>query len=332
MRSERTHRFARLIAVVAGIAGVLLCGAGSAAAGQADHRHHPVAAGVRARRADHRHHRAAGVRRTAGPRHLDPLPGHRHPARRRAVWCCRPFRRAASTPAATACSSAPPPTSSSSRSGTPSPPSHPGPPSTSGACSTLHIWANPGEVGADFIGIPGAAGTLAAEKKPQVAGVFTDLKVAAQPGLSARIDVDTRFITTPTPLKLAAMVLGVRLRDRLDGGAGRAGPRARAAASPTRGGDSGGSASATWLADIGVVGTLLLWHIIGAHVVGRRLQPDHRPGVRRRRLHRELLPLLRRHRGAVRLVSVACSRISRRSAPPACGCACPRPLPVSAPG
>ncbi len=25
--------------------------------------------------------------------------------------------------------------------------------------------------------------------------MFTDLKVAAQPGLSARIDVDTRFIT-----------------------------------------------------------------------------------------------------------------------------------------
>ena len=30
----------------------------------------------------------------------------------------------------------------------------------SGACSTLHLWANLGEVGADFIGIPGAAGTL----------------------------------------------------------------------------------------------------------------------------------------------------------------------------
>jgi arabinosyltransferase A len=85
----------------------------------------------------------------------------------------------------------------------------PRPAVASGACSTLHIWANPGEVGADFIGIPGAAGTLAADKKPQVAGVFTDLKVAAQAGLSARIDVDTRFITSPTPLKLSVMVLGV---------------------------------------------------------------------------------------------------------------------------
>ena len=85
----------------------------------------------------------------------------------------------------------------------------PRPAVASGACSVLHIWANVGQVGADFVGIPGAAGTLAPEKKPQVAGVFTDLKVAAQPGLSARIDIDTRFITTPTVLKLAAMVLGV---------------------------------------------------------------------------------------------------------------------------
>ena len=85
----------------------------------------------------------------------------------------------------------------------------PRPAVAAGACSTLHIWADVGGVGADFVGIPGATGTLAAEKKPQVAGVFTDLEVAAQPGLSARIDVDTRFITSPTALKLAVMVLGV---------------------------------------------------------------------------------------------------------------------------
>ncbi len=132
-----------------------------------------------------------------------------------------------------------------------------------GACSVLHIWANVGQVGADFVGIPGAAGTLAPEKKPQVAGIFTDLKVAAQPGLSARIDIDTRFITTPTILKLAAMVLGVisvaasivalAVLDRRTGrrvvGAWRRLWRVGVA---------------TWLADIGVIGTLLLWHVIGA--------------------------------------------------------------------
>ena len=85
----------------------------------------------------------------------------------------------------------------------------PRPAVNSGACSTLHIWANTGSVGADFIGIPGATGTLPIEKKPQVAGLFTDLKVPAQPGLTARVDIDTRFVTTPTPLKLAVMVLGV---------------------------------------------------------------------------------------------------------------------------
>ncbi|ODQ85197.1 arabinosyltransferase domain-containing protein [Mycolicibacterium holsaticum] len=142
-----------------------------------------------------------------------------------------------------------------------------------GACSTLHIWANPGEVGADFVGIPGAAGTLSADKKPQVAGVFTELEIPAQAGaaaaatsspeLSARIDVDTRFITSPTALKLAVLVLGVLCVIAsivalavLDRTSGRRVPRGW-----RRFWRVGG-----WhrLADIGVVGTLLLWHLIGA--------------------------------------------------------------------
>ena len=143
----------------------------------------------------------------------------------------------------------------------------------SGSCKVLHIWAAPGGVGADFVGIPGAAGTLAPEKKPQVAGVFTDLRVAAQPGaagpatsgggLSARIDVDTRFITKPTVLKLAVMVLGVACVVAsivalavLDRRSGRRVPGAWQRIVRVR--------LATWLADIGVIGTLLLWHIVGA--------------------------------------------------------------------
>ena len=77
-----------------------------------------------------------------------------------------------------------------------------------GTCSTLHIWADAGGAGADFVGIPGATGKLAPEKKPAVGGIFTDLAVAAQPGLSARIDVDTRFIVAPTMLKRAVLALG----------------------------------------------------------------------------------------------------------------------------
>jgi arabinosyltransferase A len=130
------------------------------------------------------------------------------------------------------------------------------------ACSTLHVWANAGGVGADFVGIPGATGTLVAEKKPQVVGVFTDLQVAAQPGLSARIDVDTRFITAPTATKLGVMVLGVICvlgsivaLAVLDG-------RSRRVRDAWRRFWRVGLS--TWLADIGVVGTLLLWHLIGA--------------------------------------------------------------------
>ncbi|BBY45134.1 arabinosyltransferase domain-containing protein [Mycolicibacterium celeriflavum] len=132
-----------------------------------------------------------------------------------------------------------------------------------GACSTLHIWANPGQVGADFVGLPGAAGTLPPEEKPQVAGIFTDLKVAAQDGLSARIDVDTRFISSPTALKLVAMVLGVAsviasivALAVLDRRHRRRVPRAWRRFWRVGLGH--------WLADAGVVGTLLLWHIIGA--------------------------------------------------------------------
>jgi arabinosyltransferase A len=132
-----------------------------------------------------------------------------------------------------------------------------------GNCSVLHIWANVSGVGADFVGIPGATGALAAEKKPQIAGLFTDMKVAPQPGLSARIDIDTRFITTPTPLKATVMVLGVIAVAAsiialavLDRTSGRRVPRAWrrfVRAGPI-----------TWITDIGVVATLLLWHVIGA--------------------------------------------------------------------
>ena len=131
------------------------------------------------------------------------------------------------------------------------------------ACSTLHIWAGPGGTGADFVGIQGATGTLSPDKKPQVAGIFTDLKVPAQPGLSARIDVDTRFITSPTPLKLAVMALGVICvvasivaLGVLDARSGRR--VARAWRHLWRVGWP------TWLADAGVIGILLLWHVIGA--------------------------------------------------------------------
>jgi arabinosyltransferase A len=149
-----------------------------------------------------------------------------------------------------------------------------------GACSVLHVWADAGATGADFVGIPGASGVLPAEKKPQVGGVFTDMKVPAGPGLSARIDIDTRFITAPTVLKEVVMVLGalavlvaivaLAVLDRRSRGRStllnwrspiawlsRYRPGTRLANWRRVG-------IATWIADAGVIATLLLWHVIGA--------------------------------------------------------------------
>ena len=148
-----------------------------------------------------------------------------------------------------------------------------------GACSALHIWADAGVAGADFVGIPGASGMLPSEKKPQVGGIFTDLKVPAQPGLSARIDIDTRFITAPSLIKKVVMVTGalavlvaimaLAVLDRHSRGGtlvnwrspiawlSRYRPRAHWATWWRVG-------IATWLADAGVIATLLVWHVIGA--------------------------------------------------------------------
>ena len=127
-----------------------------------------------------------------------------------------------------------------------------------GTCSTVHVFANPGAAGAEFIGIPGAAGTLAAEKKPQVTGIFTELKVPPQQSLSARIDIDTRFITNPTSLKLAVMVAGVLcVIGSITALAVLDGRRRR-----LRG--ARGLVRRNWPIDAGVIATLLLWHVIGA--------------------------------------------------------------------
>jgi arabinosyltransferase A len=139
----------------------------------------------------------------------------------------------------------------------------PRPAVAAGACSVLHIWADAGGAGADFAGLPGAAGTLAPEKKPQVGSIFTDLKVPAQPGLSARIDVDTRFILAATALKKAVLVLGTLavLTAIVALGVLDRHSAHRAPGGPRRFWQAG---VATRLADAGVVGVLLIWHVIGA--------------------------------------------------------------------
>lgn len=153
----------------------------------------------------------------------------------------------------------------------------PRPAIAAGGCQVLHIWADAGGAGADFIGIPGATGKLAPEKKPQVGGIFTDLKVRAQPGLSARVDVDTRFILAPTTLKSLAMGLGalavlaailaLAALDRLSRGDSLRNwrsPMALPARYRPRLRSGPHAGLATWLADVAVIATLLLWHVIGA--------------------------------------------------------------------
>ncbi|MFI9403944.1 arabinosyltransferase domain-containing protein [Nocardia sp. NPDC052316] len=97
--------------------------------------------------------------------------------------------------------------------------------------------------------------------RPQVVGVFSDLTGAAPSGLHVNVQVDSRFSASPTPLKLAAIVLAglatlvalVALY-RLDSADGRKSRRFL----PTR----------WWRlqpADYLVFATLLVWHFIGAN-------------------------------------------------------------------
>ncbi|MFZ1177254.1 MAG: arabinosyltransferase domain-containing protein, partial [Mycobacterium sp.] len=90
------------------------------------------------------------------------------------------------------------------------------------ACQRVTFTAHADRVTAEFVGLkqgpnaehPGSP--LRGERsgydfRPQIVGVFTDLAGPAPPGLSFSATVDTRYSSSPTPLKLAAMILGVAL-------------------------------------------------------------------------------------------------------------------------
>ncbi len=68
---------------------------------------------------------------------------------------------------------------------------------------------------AEFVGLTKEDGTPQRSGYPDpnlrlaVVGVFTDLTGPAPQGLSLSADIDTRFTTNPTPLKLAAIVLAI---------------------------------------------------------------------------------------------------------------------------
>jgi len=79
-------------------------------------------------------------------------------------------------------------------------------------CSSIDITSTLAGTYATFVGLkdPGGAelrsGYPDPNLRPQIVGVFTDLIGPAPPGLQMSATIDTRFSTTPTTLKLFAMV------------------------------------------------------------------------------------------------------------------------------
>ena len=139
---------------------------------------------------------------------------------------------------------------------------------TAPECQRIEITSSAAGTFATFVGLTDPAtgtqlrsGFADPNLRPQIVGVFTDLTGPAPPGLSLSAQIDTRFSTTPTVLKLTAMVLAMvstavalvalwRL-DRLDG-------RRMRRLIPAR----WRTFTAT---DVVVVLGFLSWHIIGAN-------------------------------------------------------------------
>ncbi|CDO85942.1 arabinosyltransferase domain-containing protein [Mycobacterium triplex] len=150
-------------------------------------------------------------------------------------------------------------------------------------CQRIEITSTRAGTFATFVGLTDPAGKPLGggfndpNLRPQIVGVFTDLVGPAPPGLKFSSTIDTRFSTTPTTLKLLAMVGAIlstivslvalwRL-DQLDG-------RRMHRLIPTR-----------WkkftLADATVIFGFVLWHVIGAnssddgYILGMARVADH---------------------------------------------------------
>lgn len=95
-------------------------------------------------------------------------------------------------------------------------------------CQELRITAQADKVTGEFVGLTeepdrGAPAASANESeplrgerggydfRPQIVGVFTDLAGPAPPGLEFSATVDTRYSTSPTWIKLLAMIVGVAM-------------------------------------------------------------------------------------------------------------------------
>ncbi|MEU4648563.1 arabinosyltransferase domain-containing protein [Nocardia fluminea] len=135
-----------------------------------------------------------------------------------------------------------------------------------GGCERISIVSTIEATTVEFAGAARQDGTpfrntVTVDKRPQIVGVYTDLDAAALTGARLHADIDSRFTSTPTTLKLAAMIgagvftllalIALHLLDTADGRrARRFLPRHWWRITPT---------------DVVVVVTLLGWHVIGAN-------------------------------------------------------------------
>jgi arabinosyltransferase B len=150
-------------------------------------------------------------------------------------------------------------------------------------CQRIAITSTRAGTFATFVGLTDAAGRPVSSGfadpnlRPQIVGVFTDVTGPAPPGLQLSATIDTRFSTTPTALKLTAMLVAIvatvvalvalwRL-DQLDGHRMRR------------------LVPANWKffswTDATVIFAFLLWHVMGAnssddgYILGMARVADH---------------------------------------------------------
>ncbi|MFQ6394822.1 arabinosyltransferase domain-containing protein [Nocardia sp. KC 131] len=133
-------------------------------------------------------------------------------------------------------------------------------------CDAVTVTSTATATTAEFTGANRKDGTpfrntVARDIRPQMVGVFTDLDGTQLDGARLHADIDSRFSSTPSPLKLTAMIaaavltivalIALHLLDNADG------RRARR------------FLPAHWwrftVADGAVLGILVLWHFIGAN-------------------------------------------------------------------
>lgn len=133
-------------------------------------------------------------------------------------------------------------------------------------CEALRIWSTPTETAAEFVGL--APPAFAEEgHRPQISGVFTGLsteqvRAAESAGLAVDIAVDNRFDSSPTTIKLLAIIIGI-LAVLIS--------LAALAILDHRFGYHRRIGRARWLAqlkprvtDMAVTATLVIWHFLGA--------------------------------------------------------------------